>query len=160
MTYAASCKADDKPKAGHGHPRLSAMYNLVMTPLNFVAFLVSLVLIDIRYSLMRTHTHAHPHSAASSRLPNWLYALVHRQQPYDYDNGRRSTSSTQRPWYYHTKQKQLIKMEAEEAFRSRNTVVIGLVVGLVLITLGLWAMSTRLYRLGLSSLTRMSSIAH
>lgn len=129
-----------------------------MTPINFVAFLVSLVVIDVRYTLMRSYTHSHSHSSGSSRLPDWLHALVYRQQPYDYGNGR--NTSSQRPWYYQTKQKQLMKMEAEEAFRSRNTVVIGLVVGLVLIAVGVWTMSTRLYRLGLSSLTRMSAIAH
>lgn len=143
-----------------------------MTPVNFVAFLVSLILIDLRYTILRSQTHSHsPSFGSGSRLPSWLCALVHREQPYDYRNGQgrvhvrvrdekdnRSTSNSKDstgdgpPWHYHTKQKQIIKMEAEEAFRFRNTLLVGLGVGIIVILVSIWSMSSRVYRFWVSLL--------
>ncbi len=93
-----------------------------MTPVNFVSFLVSLVLVDIHYTRLRMHTHAE----SRSRLPNWLHNLLYRKHPYEYM--RQKKNGSHEPWYYHSKQKKLMKMEAEDAFRLRGTVLVGLAV--------------------------------
>lgn len=91
-----------------------------MTPINFVSFLVSLVLVEIHYSRLRMHTHA----VARSRLPNWLHHMLYHNRPYE--DARQKPSGVQEPWYYHSKQRKLMKMEAEEAFRLRGRVLVGL----------------------------------
>ncbi|ATY63220.1 hypothetical protein CCM_06677 [Cordyceps militaris CM01] len=111
-------------------PSVSFMFDLagycriVMTPINFVSFLVSLVLVDIHYTRRRLHTHAE----SPSRLPSWLHDLLYRRHPYEDLRGQ--SSEIHEPWYYHSKQKKLMRMEAEDAFRLRGTVLVGLAVAL------------------------------
>ncbi|KAL2255171.1 hypothetical protein VTK26DRAFT_3934 [Humicola hyalothermophila] len=58
-----------------------------MTPLIFISFLVSLALVDLRYSALRSHYHAdaddetHHHR----RMPRWLHRIVYRYRGYRYD---------------------------------------------------------------------------
>lgn len=67
-----------------------------MTPLIFISFLVSLALVDLRYSAMRSHYHPDPdtvpwsgpndpHQTGSGRLPSWLHKLLFRYRPYRYE---------------------------------------------------------------------------
>lgn len=116
-----------------------------MTPLNFVTFLFSLVLIDLRYTLMRSHNR----SGGPSRLPDWLYAIIYREQPYESrprrGAGRKAKNKNEEQWHYHTMQKKLLKMEADEAFRFRNSFILllglaaaGGAVGSVYLTQKLW----------------------
>ncbi|KAK4101732.1 hypothetical protein N658DRAFT_506898 [Parathielavia hyrcaniae] len=138
-------------------PEPSTIYKLIMTPLMFISFLVSLALVDLRYSALRAHYHA----AGPSRLPRWLHRLVYRYRPYRYvaameGHGRPPAAraavvesplgSTGSPgsglgsgpgpewggedYYYYSKQRKLMEMEAAEAFEIRGWVVTGL--GLVL----------------------------
>ena len=112
---------------------------LIMTPINFVTFLLSLVLVDLRYALRRKHTHAE----STSRLPPWLHTLLYR--PYENDRTKANVATDGR-WYYHTKQKKLFKMEADEAFRFRNTMLI--LVGLLSIGVFavVWYVTGQLFR--------------
>ncbi len=123
---------------------------LVMTPINFASFILSLVLVDMQYSLRRVHSHAE----APSRLPSWLHSLLFCPQPYyqparygkdAVPGGGGSRGSSSEP-YYHSNQRRLMEMEAEEAFRMRNTVLI--VFGLVVAGAAgaVWFFATRLYR--------------
>jgi hypothetical protein len=103
-----------------------------MTPVNLVSFLISLALIDLQYSLKRASIHAY----AESRLPTWLYAIVYSQRPYVYINADRSktgrqTSSEQ--WYYSTKQKKLMRMEAEEALRARWVIIVLMIISVAVL---------------------------
>ncbi|KAK4128239.1 hypothetical protein N657DRAFT_561766 [Parathielavia appendiculata] len=143
-----------------------ALYKLIMTPLMFISFLVSLALVDLRYSALRAHYHAGP--SQSSRLPRWLHRLVYRYQPYRYvtvadplGSPGRSPASPGSPGspgiegedYYHSKQRKLMKMEAAEAFEIRGWVVtvMGLVsmgvfwAGLKLVCWGLGAVRVWIY---------------
>ncbi|SPQ18899.1 71a70ed5-14ee-4d00-97da-034e1f121df3 [Thermothielavioides terrestris] len=108
-----------------------------MTPLILVSFLVSLALVDLRYSALRAHYHADADQA--SRLPRWLHRIVYRYRPYRYvavdERGRpvaegrpRSPGSPGREAedYYHSKQRKLMKMEAAEAFEIRGSVLVAL----------------------------------
>jgi hypothetical protein len=96
-----------------------------MTPIVLISFLISLAWVDYRYTLMRSHTHSEDDP---SRLPNWLHTLLYRPQPQHYvrvktegegvvedENGNR--------FYYHSNQKKLLRMEAEDAFQMRWVVV-------------------------------------
>lgn len=97
-----------------------------MTPVIFVSFLASLAWVEFRYSLRR----AHSHSEEPSALPRWLHGIVYREAPYKYvkvnstkpkapaesDGGTR--------WFYHSKQRKLMKMEVDDAFQIRKTVLV------------------------------------
>ncbi|CAK7220025.1 hypothetical protein SCUCBS95973_004017 [Sporothrix curviconia] len=91
-----------------------------------------------------------PSSACSHRrMPGWLHSIVYRRQPYHYvlikgdaqhagakttTTTAASTRSANNGTYYHSMQRKLLKMESDEAFRIRTTVlcVMGVaVVGIV-----------------------------
>lgn len=106
-----------------------------MTPIIFVSFLVSLAWVDFRYSILRSHSH----SEEPSQLPRWLHRIAYRQAPYKYvkvnaaDAKAAAESNEGTRWYYHSKQRKLMKMEADDAFQIRGT---------VLVILGLLAVAT------------------
>lgn len=110
-----------------------------MTPVNFVTFLFSLVLVDLRYTRLRMHSH----SFRESKLPAWLHDILYYRQPYDDVGGRRAGGSGQE-WHYHSNQKKLMKMEAEEAFRLRGTILVLLAVLAATVTGGTLYVANRL----------------
>ena len=72
------------------------------------------------------------------RMPDWLHSIVYRRQPYHYvlvkgdaqhagAGGKTTTAASTRTAgddkYYHTMQRKLLKMETDEAFRIRTTVL-------------------------------------
>lgn len=75
-----------------------------MTPLIFISFLVSLAIVDFRYSVLRSHYHAEPppseggdgdpHQTATSksRTPPWLHRLLFKYRPYRYVPVSRATT--------------------------------------------------------------------
>lgn len=118
-----------------------------MTPVIFVSFLASLAWVDFRYTLMRSHSH----SDATSRMPRWLHTLLYRDTPYQYVRVDRSkldaptTGDDGTKWYYHTKQRKLMRMEAEDAFRIRGSVLVVLGLLALLSTWVLWQVSCCLW---------------
>ncbi len=94
---------------------------MVVTPVVFVSFIVSMLWIDYRNTVRRSHLHSEdtPH-----RMPPWLHHLVFRAQPY---GAARAADQPGRKedgrWYYHSKQKKLLKMEVADAFEIRTTVL-------------------------------------
>ncbi|KAI1486232.1 hypothetical protein F5X96DRAFT_673867 [Biscogniauxia mediterranea] len=165
------------------------IYDTIMTPVNFITFIISLYLVDNRYQEQRArggHHHHHREQHYLSKIvPVWLHALLFRPrpqlQPYEWvtnntntntntnnDNigdtttttttastststnnptklprrpdGMRRTSRGEERWYYHTKQRKLLRMEAADAFELRNAVLLGLgLAALGLATLAWWA---------------------
>lgn len=117
-----------------------------MTPIMIVSFLVSLAWVDFRYSLIRSHNH----SNMPSRMPRWLHQLLYREAPYQYvrvhpkSPGSSPTAETkeQGKWYYHSKQRKLMKMEVDDAFQIRGSVltVLGLLAALA--TWAVWGIGT------------------
>ncbi|KAK6206008.1 hypothetical protein LQW54_007947 [Pestalotiopsis sp. IQ-011] len=106
----------------------SAFYHRIMTPINFITFIVSLYLVDYHYNSKREHTHS---GNSEGRLPGWLHRLIFRPQPYAWvggGDGPAPPNQDDRNWYYHTKQKKLMKMEAAAAFEVRSSVLVALVV--------------------------------
>lgn len=92
-----------------------------MTPVNLISFVLGLWLVDLRYQLRRARDHPHPPYKSWS---SWLW--------------RPRRGQAEEPFYYHSKQKKLMRMEASEAFRLRNRVIIGLALAALFV---LWATS-------------------
>ncbi|CAK7235746.1 hypothetical protein SBRCBS47491_009400 [Sporothrix bragantina] len=78
----------------------------------------------------------HPPTCSHHRMPEWLHSIVYRRQPYHYvlvkgdaqhvgekTTTAASTRSADDGSYYHTMQRKLLKMESDEAFRIRTTVL-------------------------------------
>ncbi len=109
-----------------------------MTPVNFIAFLLSLYLVDCHYDDERARRHrtaagagagaATATTGPAGRLPAWLHRLFLAPQPYEWvDQGRERPAPPNRHeerYYYHTKQKKLMRMEAADAFGLRTPVLV------------------------------------
>lgn len=137
----------------------------VMTPINFVTFILSLYLIDSRYRARRHRQHQ-SNAESNSWMP-WLHWLLYRRRPSPYDwvdsyQGQSSLHSqtttlrrevivsqasdsssvsikeTSDSWFYHTKQKKLFRMEAADAFALRNWVLVALCILAVSVGWVLW----------------------
>ncbi|KAK0666254.1 hypothetical protein QBC41DRAFT_154991 [Cercophora samala] len=131
----------------------SSIYKVIMTPIIFTSFLISLFLVDTRNSALRRHYHA---SDSESRMPEWLHRILYRYKRYEYvavdENGKPfPISNPQTPAvspgqekedYYHSKQKKLMKMEVAEAFEIRSSVVILLVALGVVFLWGSWKVAS------------------
>jgi hypothetical protein len=96
-----------------------------MTPVIFISFLFSLVWVDYIHMARRTHFH----TGTSGRMPHWLHHLIYREKPYQFlhapgDADVASIQSEDGEWYYHTKQRKLMKLEVAEAFQIRTTVLV------------------------------------
>ncbi|CAF3575125.1 unnamed protein product [Fusarium graminearum] len=120
--------------AGNHQP--STLYSLVMTPINITVFLLSLLLVDFRHTAGRNNFYA-TGSEQARWMPRWLL------QPYQHIG--HSDHDAHGRWHYHSKQKKLMKMEAEEAFQMRSTVLVFMAVALALATSAVWLATSSLY---------------
>ncbi|KAF9765676.1 hypothetical protein IL306_002009 [Fusarium sp. DS 682] len=126
--------------AGNNQP--STLYSFIMTPINITVFLFSLLLVDLRHTAGRNSFYG-PGNQQAKWVPRWLLQPYQHIGHTDHDaHGR---------WHYHSKQKKLMKMEADEAFRMRSTMLVFLAVALALATSAVWFLTSRLYY-GVSSL--------
>ncbi|KAK4207259.1 hypothetical protein QBC37DRAFT_299100 [Rhypophila decipiens] len=116
-----------------------------MTPLIMISFLVSLAIIDLKYSIRRSSFHGDP-SPPASWVPSWLERQLCKFRPYRYIVGcppcevrKRNDSEHHQhepeQWngiwgtsFYRTKQRTLMKMEAADAFEIRTKTLAALVV--------------------------------
>jgi hypothetical protein len=114
-----------------------------MTPINFITFLMSLLLVEVHYTIRR---YRNSHDAANSRLPAWLHNMLYRPQPYQYARMGSQEPLQTGAWFYHTKQKKLMKMEAEEAFAMRSTVLLLMAVAVAAGTGLTWVLLRWVYR--------------
>ncbi|KAI2640392.1 hypothetical protein GGS26DRAFT_537988 [Hypomontagnella submonticulosa] len=121
---------------------------MVMTPIYLVSFLLSLYLIDSQYHNKRIEQHSERQSRLPSwLLPSWLDRVLFRTHPYEWvgrnKGGTAGSGGTQRKerWYYHTKQKKLMKMEAADALEIQRSVLLGLCVVFLCAVWALWRLS-------------------
>lgn len=131
----------------------NSSFQIIMTPVIFVSFLASLAWVEFRYSLLCSHSH----SEAPSSLPGWLHRVVYQEAPYHYvmrvvdGGGSSSRPSTPRTvssssryeevgsrWYYHSKQRKLMKMEVDDAFEIRGPVLMALGLSALVLTWAVW----------------------
>lgn len=80
-------------------------------------------------------------------MPRWLHTLLYREAPYQYvrvdpsQPDAPTTGDEGARWHYHTKQRKLMKMEAEDAFRIRGSVLVVLGLFAVAATWLVWRVS-------------------
>ncbi|KAI8222635.1 hypothetical protein K4K55_010501 [Colletotrichum sp. SAR 10_96] len=136
-----------------GTMQQSTLYKGIMTPIIFVSFLLSLVWVDLKYTLKRSRGRGHHHGGGW--MPSWLHSIVYRHSPYTYMQKESTTpnpsprsSPREEPgeFYYHSKQKKLMRMEMDDAFEVRGQVLV--VVGAAsLATLwGFWMLTSWVWR--------------
>ncbi|RDW64712.1 hypothetical protein BP6252_10363 [Coleophoma cylindrospora] len=119
-------------------PKESVIARLLIAPLAFISFLISLSLIDSRNTSRRT--------SASSRTPNSLLSrLLFKPLPRTTPGSPRSPSPrkekpSDRDWesHYHTLQKKLMKMEVADAFEIRKWVLAGMLTVAAMLGIGAW----------------------
>lgn len=129
---------------GQSPKQPSALYSTIMTPVNLTVFLVSLLIVELRYSLQRAESAAVRTDRGPWKwLPMWFRRLVLSlsQQPY----GRSEKDEGRGRWYYHSKQEELMKMEADEAFQMQGAVLValGVLAGVSIIVL--YVVGSRVY---------------
>ncbi|KAI0854266.1 hypothetical protein F5Y00DRAFT_4258 [Daldinia vernicosa] len=137
-----------------GGAKQSSLYQIiqaVMTPVHFITFLLSLYLVDCRYHDKRIQEHSERYSRLPAWLvPSWLDRLLFSPDPYGWVDRKRqnadaapdNSAGNKERWYYHTKQKKLMKMETADAFEMQRTVLLGLgAVGLFAVWV-LWRLGT------------------
>ncbi|KAI0164900.1 hypothetical protein GGR57DRAFT_450944 [Xylariaceae sp. FL1272] len=120
------------------------IHQAVMTPINFITFLISLYLVDSHYRAQRERQHRNQNSSGSRP---WLHRVLFRaRSPYNWvddygvtpaNTASKATATTadktqgrieadRGHWFYHTNQKKLLRLEAADAFALRDSVFFGL----------------------------------
>ncbi|OLN82026.1 hypothetical protein CCHL11_08693 [Colletotrichum chlorophyti] len=112
----------------------SPIYKCILTPIIFVSFLLSLAWVDLKYTITRSRNHGGDHG--SGWMPAWLHNIAYKRSPYHYlqlkESKTPSPHDEQGEWFYHSKQKKLMRMEVDDAFEMR---------GHVLVVLGLFSLA-------------------
>ncbi|KAM3077580.1 hypothetical protein ACMFMG_006916 [Clarireedia jacksonii] len=133
------CRAPMVPEAPKEN---GAIVKLLVTPVTFISFLISLFLIDSHNSSLRFHQHSSPYRQPKTlygRSKAFIHNLVFKPQPYTYIRSpyreplpgreeRREERREDEPWHWHTKQRKMMKMEVSDAFEVRHTVLAGMLV--------------------------------
>ncbi|OBT69871.1 hypothetical protein VE03_00471 [Pseudogymnoascus sp. 23342-1-I1] len=118
--------------------RESPLTRLVIAPLTFLSFLLSLFLIDT-YS---TSSRRRDRAPTPPSVKDALIALLWRPKPgspYAYvggggKSGGGGKGGEREEWVWHTKQRKMLRMEVVDAFELRRWVVVAL--GVVVVVLG------------------------
>ncbi|KAK7416121.1 hypothetical protein QQX98_005449 [Neonectria punicea] len=133
---------DQRPK------QPSALYSMIMTPVNLVVFLVSLAIVDLRYTVARANN-SYYDVGVPRWLPGWLTERLRRLvslfRAQSYRHLGASAQDLSGDWHYHSKQKKLMKMEAAEAFQLHGTVLAVLGVIAAGLTVMVYYVSSRAY---------------
>ncbi|KAJ5032535.1 uncharacterized protein L3040_009136 [Drepanopeziza brunnea f. sp. 'multigermtubi'] len=129
-------------------PKESAISRLLITPLAFLSFILSLALVDSRNHSLRTHSHSPsraPPTTLLGRVRFLLHGLIFKEVsggPYSYvrspdarekekekgspgagdrgANGKGRKKGKEEPWHWHTKQRKMMRAEMEDAFKLRK----------------------------------------
>lgn len=115
-----------------------------MTPINLTVFLLSLILVDMNYTKNRINTYGYTHSDLPWFYPRWVARYVW-PQPYQHVGGGAKGSKANERWHYHSKQKKLLKLEADEAFQMRSTILVLLSVVAALATSAVWFIASKAF---------------
>ncbi|RDW68558.1 hypothetical protein BP5796_09215 [Coleophoma crateriformis] len=133
---------DSTPATTVSAPKESVIARLLIAPLAFISFLISLSLIDSRNTSRRT--------SASSRAPDsnsLLARLLFKPVPPTTTTpgsprspSPRKEKPSDRDWesHYHTLQKKLMKMEVADAFEIRKWVLAAMLAAAAVLGVGAW----------------------
>ena len=136
--------------------KLSNLSKIILTPVLFTSFILSLFFVNTRNRALRVEAHS---SSSSSSLFSFL--LPANLEPYqDHNdsrwshrsstghskpndpkapkNGREKGSRKKKPWHLHRKITQVAKLEVNDAFEMRRRVIMVMVVTMILSSAMLW----------------------
>jgi len=115
----------------------SKLHQAIMTPINFITFIISLYIVSGRnqQKRMAMHPRGPDSGAVASWLPAWFHDALFQPQPYhptgDQSAAVNPPNYSDKRFYYHTKQKKIMKLEATDAFELRSSVLGALCVAAV-----------------------------
>ena len=116
-------------------------FQLLIAPLTFISFLISLALIDSQNYNRRAHSHSPSRPAptnAYGKTKNFIHSMFFRPaSPYAYVKSphiqaadakdfKEESEPRDQPWYWHTKQRKMMKAEVADAFKIRKWVLVSL----------------------------------
>ncbi|KAI0482974.1 hypothetical protein GGR56DRAFT_622437 [Xylariaceae sp. FL0804] len=130
----ATASPSTPPRRGEPTAQPSRIYQAIMTPVNFVSFLVSLYLIDNYYLDQRAGGQKQQQQQLQQprSWSHWLLFRPQRPQPYSWVQrpaGARSDEKgggggdAEGDWHYHSKKRKLLRAEAADAFELRPAVL-------------------------------------
>ncbi|KAL6708701.1 hypothetical protein ACN47E_002397 [Coniothyrium glycines] len=140
----------------------SLVSKIILTPVLFVSFLLSLFFVNYRNRARRTKHHAKTTSLLTYLTPStWLdpepyqdpnnstwdrKGAVGHVEPHDAIGPRDATTGEpsknankkSKPWHFHKKIRKMTKLEISDAFEMRGKVIVGMIVVLLLSSIALW----------------------
>ncbi|KAF2239201.1 hypothetical protein EV356DRAFT_166335 [Viridothelium virens] len=124
-------------ETGPSDPSESFFTQLILSPLLFTSFLLSLFLVDRRNRAYRVSEHPTT-STVASVLSRIAPAKWWDPEPYGTHNGGNDGSGDRpkQPWYIKKKHRKIAKMEVSEAFELRTSVIFGIVVTMMTVLIG------------------------
>jgi len=139
--------------------REGAVAKWIIAPLTFLSFILSLALIDNQNQATRAASHQERRPTQGRLSLFWRLLYGDEQGPYAYVRSPSEGAEGRDPavkgggekegWYFHTKQKKLMKMEASDAFRIHKRVALGMILVSALIAWLNWVFLKYIMRLGM-----------
>ncbi|RFU26173.1 hypothetical protein B7463_g10174, partial [Scytalidium lignicola] len=144
----------------------SAIAKWIIAPLTFLSFLFSLAIIDTQNQAARTASHRgqRPSDSGVGLSLFWRLLYGDTHGPYAYVRspaersegrdaaaaaGKNDGGAEKEGWYFHTKQRKLMKMEVSDAFRIRKRVALGMILVSVVMAWLNWVLLRYVTRLGM-----------
>ena len=118
-------------------PSDSLFSQLVVSPLLFTSFLLSLFLVDRNNRAYRVSQHPSD-STAVSILHHTILTSWWDPEPYSESGGddHGATDQKKRPWYVRKKHRKVAGMEITDAFELRTRVIVAMILGMSTIVIG------------------------
>ena len=115
----------------------SLFSQLILSPLLFTSFLLSLFIVDRHNRAYRVSEHPSTPTAASV-LSRVIPSKWWDPEPYETFSGGNDGAADHKkqPWYIKKKHRKIAKMEATDAFELRTCVIFGIVVGMLTALIG------------------------
>ncbi|KAH8815481.1 hypothetical protein F5884DRAFT_772503 [Xylogone sp. PMI_703] len=137
--------------------RESAITKWIIAPLTFLSFLFSLALVDTQTQATRAASR-HGRPPPDGRLSFFRRFLFGDDQvPYAYVRSPSEGDGAspggkdgkEGGWYFHSKQRKLMKMEVSDAFRIRKRVALGMILVSMVVALVNWVLLRYITRVGM-----------
>jgi hypothetical protein len=123
----------------HSETPDSLYSTLILAPLLFTSFLLSLFLVDRQNRAYRVSAHPSSSSAAGAWLSRIAPSKWWDPEPYEivYDESAAGSAKPRKqPWYIKKKHRKIAKFEVNEAFELRTRVIVSMVVIMLALVIG------------------------